>query len=68
MLSKRRCKDCYFCDECGTKHVCGGFSPLSDPGITDGFVSHVIRIGEKWFYEEFWATMEEEDRMQDYWG
>jgi len=65
----RSCENCYFYDDCSPKHwSCGFFTPLEEIELTDKDIEKIIRAGRAEYRKRYWETLEEEDRLQDYFG
>lgn len=67
-MKTRSCANCYFCEECGRPYICSSFSPLVEVDITDRQIDYYIERERVYFHKRFWAYLEEEDRLQDYFG
>ena len=53
-----KCSNCYFYDICDDRHMCGGYSPITDEAI-DQEVDNIIESGRYRFYEEWYEYMAE---------
>lgn len=63
-----RCKNCYFMDNCANhKRRCSDYSPIIDE-MTDKELDMLIEQNRNDFFEWFMQQLEDEDRMQDFFG
>lgn len=68
-MTNRSCVNCYFYDDCNRMYrKCGYFTPIVSEELSEEDINEIIENGRIDFYESFWSTMREEDRMQDYFG
>lgn len=65
---RRSCSNCYFYEECGRRHVCGYFSPLQEVEVTEREIEFFNELEKEDFREYYWRILNEEDRLQDYFG
>lgn len=67
-MKTRSCVNCYFHDTCKSTRVCGSFSPLIDVQMTEEEEWNLIEDERQEFARRFYRCLEEEDRLQDYFG
>ena len=67
-MKSKSCENCYFHDACNGTKICGYFSPLVEVQMTEEEEWSLIEEERVDFVKRFYRRLEEEDRIQDYFG
>jgi hypothetical protein len=67
-LLGRKCKNCYFYDNCEVHYMCSNYAPYDYTEAEDDYIEFLMKQDKKDFVEDFWRLLYEEDELQEYFG